>query len=57
MYAVLYNTSDVLNNTLVVSEFKVSNVDQSSTGKYQCIASNEYGSTYSNRSKIVVASE
>lgn len=57
MYAVLYNTSDVLNNSLVISEFKVPNVDKEVSGKYQCIASNEYGSTYSSRSRITVASK
>lgn len=57
MYAVLYNTSDVLNNSMVVSELKIMHVDKDIAGKYQCIASNEYGSTFSSRSRISVASK
>ena len=41
----------------VISEINIFNVQHSDAGKYQCIVSNAYGTTYSQKTTISVCSE
>lgn len=43
------------NNTISTSELTLFNVSHEHVGKYQCIAANSYGTTYSQKIKITVA--
>lgn len=43
------------NNTISTSELLITNVGHVHVGKYQCIAGNSYGTTYSQKIKITVA--
>lgn len=44
-----------LNSTIATSIVNLNNIDHSHAGRYQCIASNTFGTTYSQRFKITVA--
>lgn len=44
-----------LNSTIITSILNLKNIDRKYTGRYQCIASNKFGSTYSKRFRVSVA--
>lgn len=43
------------NNTIATSRLQLRNVSHAHAGKYQCIVSNSYGTTYSSKIRITVA--
>lgn len=43
------------NSTIAVSHITLENVDQQHAGRYQCIATNRFGTTYSQKFKVTVA--
>lgn len=43
------------NSTIVTSVLHLNDVDHSDAGRYQCIVSNKFGTTYSHRFKVSVA--
>lgn len=43
------------NSTVAVSYVTLQNVDHQHSGRYQCIATNRFGTTYSQRFKVTVA--
>ncbi|XP_031617130.1 leucine-rich repeats and immunoglobulin-like domains protein 2 isoform X2 [Contarinia nasturtii] len=45
-----------INSTVATSRLNLTNVDPKTAGRYQCIASNEYGKAYSQKFKVTVAS-
>lgn len=45
------------NSTVAVSYLTLKNVDHEHSGRYQCIATNRFGTTYSQRFKVTVACE
>lgn len=49
------NNSIPANSTIVTSVLHLNNVDHSDAGRYQCIVSNKFGATYSQRFKVSVA--
>lgn len=44
-----------INSTIAISRVHLNNVQDSHAGRYQCIASNNFGASYSQRSKVTVA--
>lgn len=44
-----------INSTIATSRLHLTNVDARTAGRYQCIASNEFGSEYSQKFKVTVA--
>lgn len=44
-----------INSTITTSRLHLTNVDHRTAGRYQCIASNEFGKVYSQRFKVTVA--
>lgn len=44
-----------INSTVATSRLNLTNVDPKTAGRYQCIASNEYGKAYSQKFKVTVA--
>lgn len=44
-----------LNSTIITSRLHLTNVDHTHAGRYQCIASNDYGKAYSQKFKVTVA--
>lgn len=49
------NNSIPANSTIVTSVLHLNNVNQNDAGRYQCIVSNKFGTTYSHRFKVSVA--
>lgn len=43
------------NSTVAVSHVTLANVDHQHSGRYQCIATNRFGTTYSQKFKVTVA--
>lgn len=43
------------NSTIAVSQVTLENVDPQHSGRYQCIATNRFGTTYSQKFKVTVA--
>lgn len=54
---VLHSPTEFDNSTVISSVLEFENVNQGHVGNYQCIVSNDYGSTYSMKHKITVGSE
>lgn len=44
-----------INSTIVTSRLHLTNVDHTAAGRYQCIASNDFGKAYSQKFKVTVA--
>lgn len=44
-----------INSTIATSRFTLTNVDAKTAGRYQCIASNDFGKAYSQKFKVTVA--
>lgn len=44
-----------INSTIVTSRLHIINVDPKTAGRYQCIASNDFGKAYSQKFKVTVA--
>lgn len=44
-----------INSTIATSRLHLRNVDHGTAGRYQCIASNDFGKVYSQRFKVTVA--
>lgn len=49
------NNSIPANSTIVTSVLHLNDIDHSHVGRYQCVVSNEFGTTYSRRFKVSVA--
>lgn len=56
LYSIEYPSSDNENITVAVTNLILIDVSPKQAGKYQCIASNRYGSAYSQKFKILVGS-
>lgn len=56
LFTVEYSMSDNENVTIVTTNLNLIDVSSKQAGKYQCIASNRYGSAYSQKFKILVGS-
>lgn len=54
---VLHRPTEFDNSTVASSVLELQNVNQAHVGNYQCIVTNDYGSTYSMKHKITVGSE
>lgn len=50
------NVQPLTNNTIATSKLVMTDISQENAGKYQCIVSNVYGTSYSQKVKIGVAS-
>lgn len=50
------NVQSLTNNTVATSKLIMTDISQENAGKYQCIVSNVYGTSYSQKVKIGVAS-
>lgn len=57
LYTVEYPPSDNENVTVAITNLNLIDVSSKQAGKYQCIASNRYGSAYSQKFKILVGSK
>lgn len=54
---VLHSPTEIDNSTVISCVLEFKNVNQDHVGNYQCIVTNDFGSTYSMKHKITVGSE
>lgn len=57
LYTIEYPPSDNENISVAITNLNLIDVSSKQAGKYQCIASNRYGSAYSQKFKILVGSK